>query len=88
MALAEEENANVTAYMGGKQGLLMNSLNGASPTGAVDAQDNEGAPNVLELNPIDWHEFWITIQPDPTGTGTHLVNVYADGSMESSEFFL
>jgi len=86
LALAEEEYTNVTDHMGGKQGLVMNSLNGTSPSGSVDAQDNEGTPNILELDPTQWHEFWITIEPDTSGGGTHKVNVYADGSSTATEF--
>ena len=88
LALATEQPANITSYMGGRKGLVMNALNGTSPSGSVDAQDNEGTiKNVLELaDPTQWHEFWITIGPDTSGGGTHLVTIWTDGSMEPDEF--
>lgn len=73
----------------GRQGLVMNKLNGAAPTGDVDLQGDEpGTLNILELDPADWHEYWITIQADDTGVGTHLVRVYVDGALEASEFIV
>ena len=36
------------------------------------------------LTPTQWHEFWITIAAG--GTGTHLVNIYADGSLTPTVF--
>jgi hypothetical protein len=68
-------------------GLVMNKLNGNSPTGDVDLQGDEpGTVNILELDPTAWHEFWITIQPDGSGTGTHLVTVSMDGSLVENLF--
>ncbi len=64
-------------------GLVMNSLNGTSPTGDVDT--GEGTLNILPLNDVtDWHEFWITIAPG--GTGTHQVSIYADGATTPQVF--
>jgi len=87
LALADDDHSSVTTYMGGKNGLNMNALNGTSPSGDVDAQDPADIANVLELDdPTQWHEFWITIEPDTSGGGTHKVNIYADGSSTANEF--
>ncbi|UCG56938.1 MAG: hypothetical protein JSU70_19000 [Phycisphaerales bacterium] len=68
-------------------GLVMNKLNGSSASGDVDLQGETGGNiNILELDPTVWHEFWITIQADPTGTGTHLVKILVDGSLDPVEF--
>ncbi|MFC1635192.1 LamG domain-containing protein [Planctomycetota bacterium] len=69
-------------------GLTMNKLNGTSPSGDVDLQGNEaGAVNILEMNDLTaWHEFWITIEPDTSGGGTHKASVYKDGSSTPNEF--
>lgn len=73
----------------GRSGLTMNKLNGAEVTGDVDIQGDEpGTVQVLELDPTQWHEFWITIQEDPTGTGTHMVHIYVDGSLEPDVFYV
>ena len=80
----ESDSENVAA-----DGLVMNDLNGTSPTGDVDQQDNDGgALNLLPLNPTQWHEFWITIEADQTGTGTHQVKTYMDGSVASTDFIV
>ncbi|MGD8499722.1 MAG: LamG domain-containing protein [Phycisphaerales bacterium] len=88
LALATDPHSNVAAYMNGKNGLNMNALSGTSPSGDVDAQDNDGTPNVLELDPTQWHEFWITIEPDTSGGGTHKVNIYVDGSSTANVFHI
>jgi len=71
-------------------GLAMNKLNGTSPTSDVDVQGND--PGTLNILPIadwtDWHEFWVTIEPDASVTGTHLVKVYADGSLTPANFLV
>ncbi|MBN2314106.1 MAG: LamG domain-containing protein [Sedimentisphaerales bacterium] len=69
-------------------GLTMNKLNGTAPSGDVDIQGDEpGTVNILEMeNMTSWHEFWITIEPDTSGGGTHKVLVYADGLSTPSEF--
>ncbi|MBN2129096.1 MAG: hypothetical protein JW741_06345 [Sedimentisphaerales bacterium] len=71
-------------------GLVMNKLNGTSPTGDVDIQGNDpGTLNILPLADLtDWHEFWVTIESDASATGTHLVNVYADGSLVPIDFLV
>jgi len=69
-------------------GLTMNKLNGTSPTGDVDLQGNEaGTVNILEIPDLTvWHEFWITIEPDDSGGGTHKANIWVDGSATPNEF--
>jgi len=71
-------------------GLTMNKLNGTSPTGDVDLQGDEpGTVNILEIADLTvWHEFWITIEPDTSGGGTHKAKVYMDGSSTPTEFHL
>jgi hypothetical protein len=70
-------------------GLVMNKLNGSTPTGDVDISGEEtGYLNILELDTTAWHDYWITIQPDITGFGTHLVRVYLDGSQTSNDFYV
>jgi len=82
LSLASDSN-----FLQGKQGLTMNSINGTSPVGEVDIQDSEGTLNILEIDDLTvWHEFWITIQADTSGGGTHKVNVYMDGSSTPAEF--
>jgi len=71
-------------------GLTMNKLNGTSPSGDVDIQGDE--PGTLNILPIDemtiWHEFWINIEPDTSGGGTHKATIYVDGSTTPNEFHL
>jgi hypothetical protein len=70
-------------------GLVMNKLNGAVPTNAVDITGDEpGLLNILELDPTMWHDYWITIQRDITGYGTHLVKIYLDGSLVPNDFYV
>jgi len=65
-------------FLKGKGGLVMNSLVGTTPTEDVDF--GMGVLNIVEVDDLDsWHEFWITIQPDTSGGGTHRVTVYKDG---------
>ena len=68
LVTAEENN--------GTGGLMMNSLNGTTPSENVNF--GEGTANVLELDPTVWHDFWITIQADASGVGTHQVDVSVD----------
>ena len=80
LALEVEDS---TSFTGG--GLIMNNLNGAAVSGDVDWQgDDAGTQNVLSLDPTAWHEFWITIAAG--GSGTHVVEVYADGSLTPTTF--
>ncbi len=70
-------------------GLVMNKLNGTSPTGDVDLQGSEpGTVNILPIEDLTvWHEFWINIQADTTGQGTHKVTIYMDGDTTSPSVF-
>jgi len=70
--------------------LVMNKLNGTSPSADVDLQGETGGNiNVLEVaDPTLWHEFWIVIQADTTETGTHAVTVYMDGELTPHEFLV
>ena len=70
-------------------GLTMNRLNGDVPTANVDSGDPAGGvTNVLALDPNVFHEFWITIQTNDAtvGNGTHVVNIYLDGSSTPTTF--
>ncbi|MFC1603493.1 LamG-like jellyroll fold domain-containing protein [Planctomycetota bacterium] len=69
-------------------GLTMNKLNGTSPSGDVDLQGTEsGTVNIMEItDPTVWHEFWIIIQIDTSGGGTHKASIYMDGSSTATEF--
>jgi len=73
----------------GRTGLVMNNLNGTTPTGAVDQQGNDaGTLNLLDIaDPTVWHEFWITIEPDTSGGGTHKVTIWYDGDIENASVF-
>ena len=90
LALATEQPSTINDYTGGRACLIMNALNGTTPSADVDAHGNEGTgKNILELaDPTQWHEFWITIQPDTSGGGTHLVTIWKDGSMTPDEFHI
>lgn len=88
LALSSDDLGDVDE-LAGQEGLVMNKLNGNIPSEDVDLQGDEpGTVNILELDPRRWHEFWITIQPDTTATGTHLVRVYRDGSLTATEFYV
>lgn len=69
------------------EGLIMNNLNGTSVSGDVDTGEG-GTANLLALDPREWHEYWITIEKDPTGTGTHRVTIFVDGAETENEFFV
>ncbi|HEY3391547.1 MAG TPA: hypothetical protein VGK58_02485 [Lacipirellulaceae bacterium] len=78
---------NATPF--GTTGLTMNSLNGTAPSGTVDPFQNEGTINVLPFADLTaFHEFWITIQPDQSGGGTHRVEVFLDGSETANVFHI
>ena len=91
-ALANENEGNITTQPG--RGLVMNDLNGATVSAAVDQQDGDaGTLNVLPLDPSQWHEFWALIYLDNLGDngqsllgGTHVVELYRDGSL-TADFF-
>jgi len=68
----------------------MPNLNGNSISGDVDIEGNDaGTLNLLDIEDLTiWHEFWITIEADATGTGTHLVKIYMDGSTIANKFIV
>jgi hypothetical protein len=73
----------------GMTGLTMNSLEGPTPSATIDPYQNEGTLNVVPVADLTtFHEFWITIQPDDTGVGTHKVDVYVDGSTTANSFLV
>jgi hypothetical protein len=84
--LASDTRSNGTPA--GQSGLNMNSLNTANTTrGQVDPFDNEHTLNFLPVSDLtNFHEFWITIQADQSGGGTHKVEVYVDGSDVANTF--
>jgi hypothetical protein len=68
-------------------GLVMNKLNGSSPTSDVHYHQDAGTENLLTgFDPTEWHEFWIQIVGDTSGGGTHKVSIYVDGSITATEF--
>jgi hypothetical protein len=69
-----------------EDGLIMNNLNGTSPSGDVDTGEG-GTLNQLVLDSIEWHEFWITIEADTSGDGTHKVTIWIDGDVENPSTF-
>jgi len=69
-----------------EDGLIMNNLNGTSPIGDVDTGE-AGTLNQLVLDPKEWHEFWITIEADTSGGGTHKVTIWIDGDVENPSTF-
>jgi hypothetical protein len=71
-----------------RDALIFNNLNGNIISGGVDTGD-PGALNAFFLDDAtDWHEFWITIQEDTTNVGTHMVEIFADGSLEPYVFYV
>jgi len=73
-------------------GLIMNNLAGTEPSGSVDTDDVNGLDVGLNLHPIadltDWTEFWITIEADTSGGGTHRVEIYTNGATESDTYHI
>ena len=68
-------------------GLTMNQLNGTTVATAVNF-DSPGEFRGVELDPTQWHEFWITIKADTNGVGTHQVSVYIDGSTQATNLIV
>jgi hypothetical protein len=67
-------------------GLIMSNLNSTSPIGDVDTGE-AGTLNQLVLDPKEWHEFWITIEADTSGGGTHKVTIWIDGDVDNPSTF-
>lgn len=72
-------------------GLIMNNLVGSEPSNSIDTQEIT-SEDELNLHPVadltDWTEFWITIEADTSGGGTHKVDIYTDGSTEASTYHI
>jgi hypothetical protein len=83
LALASDDNELTS------NGLVMNQLNGTSPSGDVDLQGDEpGTVNILPIEDLTiWHEFWITIKADDSGQGSHIVMIYLDGDASAPSIF-
>ena len=73
-----------------KSGLVMNKLNGNSVSDDVDllGDSQEGTFNVLACQPAQWHEFWITLEPDASRTGTHRATIYREGQLDGTPFLV
>ena len=69
-------------------GLIINSLNGTTPTNEVDL--NEGIRNNIHpvVDPTQWQEFWITIRPNMQFFSTHRLQVYHNGSDKPDIYFV
>ena len=78
-------NGNPNDRVSGFTGLTMNEFSGATISGDVNFGQGLGA-NVVELDPTAWHDFWITIQKDDSGEGTHLARIYIDGDSSPLSF--
>lgn len=70
-----DPNSNPTNF----SGLSFNEFNGNVVSGDVNFGQGDGA-NVIPFDPTAWHEFWITIEKDAAEVGTHVANIYIDGS--------
>ena len=70
--------------------LVMNNLNGTTASRDVDIWNGEpGTTNILPV--IDWsqwHEFWVTVKADTSGSGTHHVEMFVDGAFAPVSFEL
>ncbi len=87
LGLATDTRSDAANTPFGTTGLNMNSRNGTVPSATVDPFQNEGTLNVLPIADLTtFHEFWITIQADQSGGGTHKVDVYLDGSEIANTF--
>lgn len=72
----------------GSGGLIMNNLNGNTPTGAIDST-SAGSLNIVEIPDEDlneWNEFWITLENNGGAPGNVEVNVYRNGSLTPETF--
>ena len=69
-------------------GLYMNLLNGSEPVKQVGVPQNMADTttlNKINLDPTQWHDFWVQISPG--GTGTHQVKIWMDGDVSSPQTF-
>ena len=73
------------------EGLVMNTLAGnvAIQGGDVDFPSTATGIftyNIINLDPLEWHEFWIQIKEDVDAVGTHDVKVWMDGEADPISF--
>src|SRR3989454_2738200 len=66
------------------RGFQVNGLNGNTPNNNIDF--NETPVQYLPLDPTEWNEFWIVVQHDDSGLGTHILLVYTNGSVSAQIF--
>lgn len=72
----------------GSGGLIMNNLNGDSPSNLIDSESS-GTLNILEFGDADlneWNEFWITLENNGAQRGNIQVSVYVNGSTTPDVF--
>jgi len=77
---------SITSTVSG--GLIMNNRDGSAPSNSIDSR-TPGTLNIIPMSDASlnqWHEFWITIQANTSGGGTHQVKVYMDGSTTAQTF--
>lgn len=67
-------------------GLTLNDFAGNAVSGNVNF--GNGALRGIAFDPTDWHELWVVIRKDPSGTGTHQAFLFLDGSKEPTIFSL
>ena len=63
-----------------------NVING--PYGTLGTTFGLGIFRGIPFDPTDWHEFWIVLQADPYGIGTHRGFFFMDGSTTPTIFSL
>ena len=69
------------------QGLMVNGLNGPTANNNVDFDDAALCQRqFLSLDPTEWNEFWIVMQQDLSGLGTHIALVYTNGALSPQIF--
>ena len=76
-----DPTVNVTGFAG----LTMNEFNGNAISGDVNFGQGQGQ-NTIALDPTEWHEFWIVIQRDEDGQGTHQALIFIDGDTSPKVF--
>ncbi len=72
----------------GSGGLIMNNLNGNTPTAFIDS-GSPGTLNIVELTDDElnqWNEFWITMEANGPVAGNTTVSVYMNGSTTPQVF--
>jgi len=88
ISIITEFDNDIVATTG--EGLVMNTLVGnvAIEGGDVDFPSTAAAGtftyNYINLDPLEWHEFWIQIKEDTESVGTHDVKIWIDGAAATS----